>query len=85
MTAKLLAVLSVYLFLALPWWPGRVQFLVMAVAVFGPPLHAAHLEGLARLERAGLRRNVDRDGVRLEGPRRAGRPDAAPARHRAVS
>jgi hypothetical protein len=74
MTGKLLAVLSIYLFLALPWWPGRVQLLIMLVVVFGPPAHDAHLAGLARLERAGLRRHVDRDGVRLEGSARVSSP-----------
>jgi hypothetical protein len=66
--AQLLVVGSVYLFFALSW-PGRVWMLWMALVIFGPECWAAHLRGLGRLERAGLRRHVDRDGVRLEGAR----------------
>lgn len=68
MAKQLLAVLSVYLFLAMTW-SGRVGMLMWAVVIFGPELHDAHRRGLARLERAGLRRHVDADGVRLEGRR----------------
>lgn len=45
-------------------WPVRLVLAGMLVDLVLLPFHQA---GLARLQRAGLRRNVDRDGVRLEG------------------
>jgi hypothetical protein len=80
------AVIAMYAWLAATWL-GRLHLLIVFVAVLGVPTYEAHLRGLARLQRAGLRRNVDVDGVRLEGEelRRAGSPDAAPDRDRVVS
>jgi hypothetical protein len=88
MTGKLLAVLSIYLFRG-------------AAVVARPRAAADHARRRVRpagarrapapgspgSQRAGLRRHVDRDGVRLEGEelRRAGSPDAAPDRDRVVS